>query len=287
MESGNVLRQTWTLMIRELKHWYRVKIQIFMALIQPIVWLGLFGQAFQLNKLIPAGDQIPGSLPPFNFSLMFAGAPDYFSYMAAGMLAVIVLFTCMFGGMSIVWDRRFGFLDKLRASPIPRGVIPVSRIGATVIRAMIQMLIVFVIALLFTYVPGLTGLTLNPGFNALDFVGLFLAMLLLAIAFASLFTTIALAVENQETLFGVINLLNLPIMFASAALFPTTLMPDWLKAVANYNPLTLAVDAARIFIFHNPNPIYNLWIDLGGLALFAFTLLAISVILSRKLMGAK
>ncbi|MEM2944307.1 MAG: ABC transporter permease [Methanomassiliicoccales archaeon] len=287
MINASFLKQTWALTVRELKHWYRVKIQIFMALLQPIVWLGLFGQAFQLNKLFMPTDLPPGSFPQPDLSIIFAGAPDYFSYMAVGMFAVIVLFTCMFGGTSIVWDRRFGFLDKLRASPIPRGVIPVSRIGSTVIRAMIQMLIVFLIALLFAYVPGLTGLSLSPDFMAIDFVGLIVVMLLLAVAFASLFITIALAVENQDTLFAVINLLNLPIMFASAALFPTTLMPDWLKTVANYNPLTLAVDAARIFVFHNPNPIYGIWTDIGGLSVFALVLLCISIIASRKLLGAR
>ncbi|MBM4237101.1 MAG: ABC transporter permease [Euryarchaeota archaeon] len=278
-----MMREFFSLTIRELKHWYRVKVQIFMTLIQPIVWLGLFGQAFQLNRLFPS--PMPGQ--QVDFSSIFAGAPDYFSFMSVGMLAVIVLFTCMFGGMSIVWDRRFGFLNKLRVSPIPRGIIPTSRIAATVVRAMIQTGIVFVIALLFAYIPGLTGLTVSPAFNALDLVGLFFVMFLLAIAFASLFTTVALAVENQETLFGIINLLNLPIMFASAALFPTTLMPDWLKAVANYNPLTLAVDAARSFVFHNPNPLYEVWVNVLGLVLFAGLLVGLSVLVSRRLMSAK
>ena len=78
--------------VRELKHWYRVKVQIFMTLIQPIVWLGLFGQAFNIGSLLPAQ-----AVPQF-----FAGAPNYFSFMAIGMLAVNTLFTCMFSGMSIV-----------------------------------------------------------------------------------------------------------------------------------------------------------------------------------------
>ena len=78
-----MLRETWALYIREMKHWYRVKIQIFMALIQPIVWLGLFGQSFNFTNLIPGG--IPGYDP----SAILSGAPDYFSYLATGMLAVI------------------------------------------------------------------------------------------------------------------------------------------------------------------------------------------------------
>lgn len=276
-----MIKETWALTVRELKHWYRIKIQIFMTLIQPIVWLALFGQAFNLNKLLPPGT------PTSVFQSFFGGASDYFSYMAVGMLAVMALFTTMFGGMSIVWDRRFGFLNKLRVAPIPRGAIPISRIAASVVRSMVQVVIILVIALLFVYIPGLTGLTVSPAFNVVDLIGLFVVMLLLSVAFASLFTTIALAVQNQETLFGVINLLNLPLMFASAALFPTSMMPDWLKTVANYNPLTLAVDAARTFIFHNPNPLYDVSIDIAGLLILAVFLLALSIAISRKLMSAK
>ena len=275
-----MLRETWALTIRELKHWYRVKIQIFMTLLQPIVWLGLFGQAFNLGSLFNQS-----GVPPGAFAAQFAGAPDYFSFMSIGMLAVIALFTCMFSGMSIVWDRRFGFLNKLKIAPIPRGAVPISRIMATVIRAMIQVAVVFIIAIAFLYVPGLTGLTLKPTFGLFDLIGIFVVVLLLSMGFASLFTTIALAVENQETLFGVINLLNLPLMFASATLFPTELMPGWLEAVAKVNPLTLASDAMRQFAFDNPSPIYALSVDLLGLVLFAGILMGLSVWLSRRLLN--
>lgn len=275
-----MIRETLALTSRELKHWYRVKIQIFMTLLQPIVWLGLFGQAFNIGKLFDGS-----GMPPGLFTQAFAGASDYFSFMAVGMLTVITLFTCMFSGMSIVWDRRFGFLNKLKVSPIPRGVVPVSRILSSVVRALIQVAIVFVIALAFAYVPGLTGLSLKVGFDLLDLMGMFLILFLLALGFSALFTTIALAVENQETLFGVINLLNLPIMFASAALFPTTLMPEWLKGVANYNPLTLAADGLRQLTFVNPSPIYGLEWDIVGLLGFAVVLVVASVLMSRKLLS--
>ncbi len=280
-----MMREVWALTVRELKHWYRQKIQIFMTLLQPIVWLGLFGQAFNLGGLLQGPPGTPSLSPDQQsalFASMFSGAPDYFSFMAIGMLTVITLFTCMFSGMSIVWDRRFGFLTKLKVSPIPRGAIPLSRILATVIRAMIQVAIVFLIALAFTYVPGLTGLSLAEGFGFIDFAGLMGLMFLLSLGFGALFTTIALTVENQETLMGIINLINLPLMFASAALFPTAFMPDWLKGVANYNPLTLAADGARQFAFHSESPIYSLPVDMLGLVLFSAALLAISWFLARR-----
>jgi len=276
-------RETWALTVRELKHWYRQKIQIFMTLIQPIVWLGLFGQAFNLGGLL-AQPGVPPEVQEQMFAQMFSGAPDYFSFMAVGMLAVITLFTCMFSGMSIVWDKRFGFMTKLKVSPIPRGVIPLSRILSTVIRALIQVSIVFIIALAFAYVPGLTGLSVSPAFGIFDLLGLFLVFTLLSLGFAALFTTIALAVENQETLFGVVNLLNLPLMFASAALFPTAFMPDWLAGIANYNPLTFAVDAARQFVFHSTNSIYSVPVDILGLAIFSAILVGLSAFLSRRVL---
>jgi ABC-2 type transport system permease protein len=275
-----MFRQMMALTLRELKHWYRIKIQIFMTIIQPIVWLGLFGQAFNIGAIF----NVPGA-PPGLFEQAFSGAPDYFSFMSTGMLAVITLFTCMFSGMSIVWDRRFGFLNKLKVAPIPRGVIPISRINASVVRALIQVVIVFFIALAFNYIPGLVGLSLKDGFGVAEFAGMIFILFLLALGFASLFTTVALAVENQETLFGLINLLNLPLMFASAALFPTTFMPDWLKTIAEYNPLTLAADGLRQLTFNNPSPVHSLGADVGGLALFSAALIVISVVASRKLLS--
>lgn len=277
-----MLRETWALTVRELKHWYRVKVQIVMTIIQPVVWLGLFGQAFNLQSFF----EQPG-VPANAFSMAFAGAPDYFSFMSVGMLAVITLFTCMFSGMSIVWDRRFGFLNKLKVAPINRGIVPVSRILATVIRALIQVTFVMVIAVAFLYVPGLTGLTLKPGFGIMELAGIYVTLFLLAAGFSSLFTTIALAVENQETLFGVINLLNLPIMFASAALFPTSSMPHWLQNVANYNPLTWAADALRQLAFSDPHPVYGLGIDMLGLVFFAGALVGLSMWLSSRLLSNK
>jgi len=271
-----VIRETSALTVRELKHWYRIKIQMFMTLIQPIVWLGLFGQAFNFGAFIPP-EQIP---------IYFAGAPDYFSFLAVGMLGVITLFTCMFGGISLIWDRRFGFLTKLRVAPIPRGSVPVSRISSTMVRALFQAVIVFLIALGFNYIPGLTGLTVGSSFNALDLIGLFVTLALLALGFAGIFISIGLLVENQETMFALVNLLNLPIMFASAALFPLAQMPTWLQTVAKYNPLTWAVDAARVFVFQNPNPIHPVWWSMTALALFAVLMIGVSVYAARKKLSA-
>jgi ABC-2 type transport system permease protein len=266
-----MFRETMALTNRELKHWYRAKIQIFMMLVQPIVWLGLFGQAF------------PANIPP----PLLNGAPDYMSYMSVGQLAIIALFTCMFVGMSLVWDRRFGFLNKLRAAPIPRAAIPISRVLATVVRAVVAAMLVLVIALLFAHIPGLKGLTITADFGVLNLLGVILILVLLSVAFASIFVAIALTIKQQETLFAVINLVNLPLMFASAALFPIATMPDWLQAVAKVNPLTLAVDGMRQLFFSGSTGIYSLAVDVAGLALFSFFFIVLGIFVAMRALKEK
>jgi ABC-2 type transport system permease protein len=266
-----MIRETIALTKRELKHWYRAKIQIFMMLVQPIVWLGLFGQAF------------PQTIPVSFLN----GAPDYMSYMSVGQLAIICLFTCMFVGMSIVWDRRFGFLNKLRAAPIPRAAIPVSRVLATVIRAVVSALLVLTIALLFTQIPGLKGLHITANFGPVEFLGMLLILGLLATAFASIFVAIAITIKQQETLFAVINLVNLPLMFASAALFPVTTMPDWLQTVAKLNPLTLAVDGMRQLMFSGSVGIYSLSVDILGLLVFSAIFIVLGIVVAMRALKEK
>jgi ABC-2 type transport system permease protein len=266
-----MIRETIALTQRELKHWYRTKVQLLMMLVQPIVWLGLFGQAF------------PATIPKEALN----GAPDYMSYMSVGQLAIVTLFTCMFVGMSIVWDRRFGFLNKLRAAPIPRAAIPVSRVFATVIRAVISALLVLVIALVFVHIPGLKGLTITANFGVIEFLGMILILALLATAFAAIFVAIALTIKQQETLMAVVNLVNLPLMFASAALFPISTMPDWLQAVAKVNPLTLAVDGIRQLMFSGSTGIYSLGVDILGLVIFAVAFIIIGILVAMRSLKEK
>jgi ABC-2 type transport system permease protein len=89
------------------------------------------------------------------------------------------------------------------------------------------------------------------------------------------------------TLFGVINLLNLPLMFASAALFPTTLMPEWLQTITENNPLTLVADGLRQLTIDNPNPIHNLGWDALGRGLFSGALIVICIVASRRPLSNK
>ncbi len=252
-----MIDEVLALTVREVKKWGRSKFILFIMLIQPVVWLGLFGKSFNLRGIASLPPDVVEQLPPalragvadvFNeyMSGLFGGTVDYFTFMAAGMLSVIILFTAMFSGMSIVWDRRLGFLTKLLVAPISRGAIVIAKMSSSVLRGMFQATLVFGIAFLF-------GLQAGNAFNLLDLLGVFAALFLLSIGLSSIFISMSMRVTNWETQMALANLLNLPLMFASNALFPIKQMPDWLQTIARFNPITYATDATRTFILHSDN----------------------------------
>ncbi|MCS7116616.1 MAG: ABC transporter permease [Nitrososphaerota archaeon] len=249
-----MIDEVLALTMREVKKWIREPLLIFIMLIQPTLWLGFFGKAFNLTGLVSIPPEIIQELPPdktriiaelFNRALQntFGGTTDYFTYLAAGMLSVVVLFTSMFSGMSIVWDRRLGFLNKLLVAPISRSSIVMAKVCFSVLRGVIQALLVFSIALAF-------GLKLSSRFDLIDLLGIIVTLILLSIGLSSLFIAITVRIRSWEAHAAVVNLLNLPLMFASSALFPIKQMPDWLQMIARYNPVSYSSDNIRIFILH-------------------------------------
>ncbi|MFQ6074358.1 MAG: ABC transporter permease [Candidatus Bathyarchaeia archaeon] len=236
---------------REIKKWMKNPFLLFMMIVQPVMWLGLFGKAFNLTGLVNIDTS---NLPPYvtqqvsqiineTFNSLF-GTTDYFTYMAAGMLAIIVLFTSMFSGMSIVWDRRFGFLNKVLVAPIKRGSIVLAKVFSSVLRALFQSLLIFGIAFAF-------GLQLGNAFGILDFLGILSVLFLLSLGLSSLFIALTIRIKSHETVIALANLLNLPLMFASNALVPIKQMPDWLQSLASWNPISYSTDAIRKFVLHS------------------------------------
>src|SRR6266480_285695 len=138
------LHGLWALTQRDLRKWYGNPIQLFISLIQPVIWLGVFGKALNFGSLI-AQSGAPTSVTD---SIMVAtfGTTSYFSYLACGQLAFVVLFTSAFSGMSVVFDRRFGFMNKALSTPVGRGTIVMGKILQSVGRSLVQAAMVLVIA---------------------------------------------------------------------------------------------------------------------------------------------
>ncbi len=182
----------------------------------------------------------------------------------------------MFSGMSVVWDRRFGFLNKVLVAPIRRESIILAKVLSAVTRGLFQALLVFSIAFAF-------GLRLGSAFGPLDFIGLLSALFLLSLGLSSMFLAFAIRIKSHETVVAVANLLNLPLMFTSSALMPVRQMPEWLKGVAHYNPITYAADTVRTFILHSQSlDIARLTTNFEFLIGFAAVLTAFGLILADR-----
>jgi ABC-2 type transport system permease protein len=268
-----MLSETFALVVRDLRRWYRTPGQIILVFTTPLMWLLLFGQAFNIGKLAQGA-------PGVDIREVFGGATDYFSFMAVGQTTFIILFGSLFSGVSLIWDRKTGFLAKLQVAPISRASIPVSRMLSTVVKALLQAVVVLVLAAVFVLIPGLSGLRFSTDFGILEALGVAVFLILLGLSLAALFVALGLIVKNEETLFG---MLNFPLMFTSSALIPIALMPQWLKTVAGYNPLTFVVDGMRQLIFHTSiGAQYSIGVDLLGITIFAALMISLGAVLSRK-----
>jgi len=265
--NPSMFHGTWALTKRELKKWLKEPIILLMAILQPVIWMGLFGKAMNIGNMFSAGNinlppviPIQGNfiIPPQSsgvningtaLSQMFAsfgptlmknifGVSDYFSYMSVGMISFIVLFTTMFSGMSIVWDRRLGFLNKVLSTPVSRAAIIFSKVLNASFRAMFQATIILMLAVIF-------GLQVSSTFNPVYILAVYAAIFLLCLGLSSVFLALALRSTKWETQMAIVNLINLPLMFASNTFFPISQMPDWIQAIAQVNPISYLTDAIR------------------------------------------
>ena len=251
MGMASSLRGLWALTDRELKKWYKVPTVLILSLIQPIIWLAFFGKSMNMaNFFAGTSLNIPGLNIPKQIIDEIAqvvlkanfGTTDYFSFLAASMVTQITFFTSMQSGMSIVWDRRFGILEKLLTTPVPRANILMGKVFNSVIRSLAQATIILLIATLLgmKYASGLTPVSL-----ALRLLGTYAALTLLSLGFSALYLMLALRSTNWQSQMAIMNLLNLPLMFASNSFYPVKTMPWWLRPIALVNPLSYSNNVVR------------------------------------------
>jgi ABC-2 type transport system permease protein len=290
--SRNPLHGLWALTNRELKKWYKNPYLLALSIIQPLIWMGLFGRSMNLTAIFTSNPiTIPQLNPPLTLTQQVQlgqalsnattqvfqqtfGTADYFSFMSVGIVSFVTLFTTMFSGMSIVWDRRLGFLNKALSTPVARGAILMSKVFNAVIRSIIQAAIVLGFAFVL-------GLQVGADFTPLNLLGVFAAVFLIGMGLSSIFIAIAIRSTRIETQMAVMNLLNLPLLFTSNALMPTSIMPDWLQPITKVNPITYATDATRQLVLYTIN-MQQLLIDFAFLGAFAAIFSTVGILLSWR-----
>ena len=299
----SLLRGLWALTNRELKKWLKDPVMLVMFVLQPLIWMSLLGKSMNISAMFSANNiNMPATMPiPSNIvisppgtnvvlngtalSQMFAdmgaqimqntfGVADYFSYMAVGMVSMIVMTTTMFSGMSIVWDRRLGFLDKVLSTPVSRGAIIFAKVLNATLRAMFQATIILALAYLL-------GLQVSSTFTPLNILGVYAAIFMLSVGLSSVFLAFSLRSTRMERPMQFVSLITMPLMFASNTFFPVSSMPDWMQAIASVNPMTYMTDAVRQLTIL-PLDTSALITDFTYLGVFAAVLATIGVVLSWR-----
>jgi ABC-2 type transport system permease protein len=191
--------------------------ELYTRAVQPALWLLIFGETFSRLHAIPTG--VP-----------------YLDYLAPGILAQSVLFISIFYGIQIIWERDAGVLAKLMATPTPRSALVAGKAFAAGVRALVQGVVVLVLAAVLG-----VALTTNP----LRLLGVAVVVLLSASFFSTLSIVLAGIVLSRERLMGIGQAIMMPLFFASNALYPVSLMPTWVRWISHVNPLSYEVDALR------------------------------------------
>lgn len=232
----------YILWLREIKRYLRSRVQIVASLGQPLLYLLVLGF---------------GMGPVFQR----AGNGSYLQFVAPGVIGMTVLFSSIFSGLGLLWDRQFGFLKETLVAPVPRLQIMIGRTlgGATV--AVIQGLLVAVVCVIAGFRP--VNLAMIP--LALIF------MLLIAAVFAALGVAIGSSLQDMQGFQLIMNFLVLPIFFLSGALFPLTGLPKALAWATSADPLSYGVDGMRAVLLNNGH--YGATLDVEVLLVVACVLL--------------
>lgn len=241
------LRGIRTLWFREVKRYLRDRTRVISSFFQPLLWLMIFGAGLGLSIRV--------SLSGFSYQ----------EFIFPGILCQTLLFTSMFMGISLIWDRQFGFLKEIMVAPISRVSIFIGKMLGVSTDSMIQGVVVLML-----------GFLIGVKITLPIIIKVVPLMLLITLGMACIGLTLASFMDSLESYGTIVTFVNLPMFFLSGALFPVNNLPSWLQWVVYINPLTYGVDALRTTIlgsaYVSPIPFY---IDILAIVAFdAFMILA-------------
>ena len=239
------------LTVRALRTLSRQPMYLAFTLVQPLIWLLLFGQLFKNIAVLPG-----------------FGSSSYIEYLTPGVIVMTAMFSAGWAGTSFIEDMNRGVMDRYLTSPVSRGALIAGSLAYQAVTTIIQSLIVLTVGLLAgaRFDGGITGVLVVIG-----------CAVLLALTFAALSDAVALLVRQQEALIGVSQFLTLPLTFLSSVMMAAALMPGWVGGVAKFNPVEWAAVASREALSASPD-----WgIILGRGALLAGLAIVMSWLATR------
>ena len=234
------LRALYTLWLRETKRFVRDRARLIISFVQPLLWLVVFAAGFGARLIIPG--------------------IGYQQYLFPGIIGQTLLFTSMFMGISVIWDKEFGFMKEILVSPVSRFTIFMGKMLGDSSAALLQGIIVFAF-----------GFILGIPFNPLTLFAALPIMLLLTFGLVSVGLILASFMGSLENFGAIQTFINLPLFFLSGALFPVSGAgtPEWLQVASAFDPLTYGIDALRTVILGAAwTPLHPLYINIGIVGVF-------------------
>jgi ABC-2 type transport system permease protein len=236
----------YVLWLRELKRLLRAKSRLIGTLLMPLFFLGFLGFGFQRST-------IPGVPVGIGYSV----------FLIPGILGMSILFSSTFAGLSVIWDREFGFLKEIMVAPVNRVSIVLGRIAGGITTSLFQALVILLVSILLGFRPE----------NWLMLPSALLFMVLISMTFIGLGLAFASRMRDMQGFNLVMNFVIFPLFFLSGALFPLDSFPSWLRILSRLDPLSYGVDGLRAALLGKGE--LPLLLDLGILS--ACALLAVVI----------
>lgn len=230
--------------------------ELIMRGIQPALWLLIFGQAFSRLRAIPTGPV------------------SYQAFLTPGILAQSITFISIFYGIMIIWDRDMGLLQKIMVTPVSRSAFILGKMLSASLRSISQGIIILILA-------ALLGIPLAWSIGAI--LGVLFTVIIGGMLFSGLSMAIASFVKTRERMMGMGQLITMPLFFSSSALYPISIMPDWLKFLATINPMSYLVDGLRNLLIHTAGT--HLLLDWGVLIVTTVLMYFLNMIMYPRILS--
>ena len=250
-----IARHTWFLVVRQARNLMREPIWIVLLLVQPMVWLILYGQLFKnVTKL--------GGF----------GTGSYITFLAPAIVVMNAFFGATWSGMAMINDLDHKVVERFLATPASRFAIVLSQIVRSALTAAIQAVVILVVSIIL-------GVRIHTG--VVGWVVIIVAAILVNSVFAGISQAIALLTRREATMIAVANFIGLPLLFLSTTMIAKAQMPGWMQAVARFNPVDWGVRAAREVVLPGTS-----WSTVGWHLLFLLGLSALTAAWATRTFGA-
>jgi ABC-2 type transport system permease protein len=245
------------LYVREVLKTFRNPLVLVITVVQPFMWLAFFGSSFS---------NVPLS---YLDVLLHAHIQSYLQFLLPGVLSTSMLSIGMFGSMSTIQDKRFGFMKRILITPTSKATVYLAKALGSATRGLVQVPVMIAAALLFGA---------HLGGNPVMWAGWLLCLVLLGFGFSCMFLAVTASSTDWQTPGVISNFITMPLMFASGALFPTANFPGWMQTIAEYNPVTYSALFGRgIVLTGSAN-----WLYLGYVGLFAAVMVVIGTVVASR-----